>query len=184
MVSFQVIFIIKYVIGVLLWLTAKTRAILLSPFIPYIVLFCRTLETSNPEYLDTLSSVVETLNLLPTDLPKPYRMQLKVFKAMYEVACDYINANRHGGRLISQKMAGIVPSVGDMSSVMESGSSFGAMLNLQNSDHGTISMLDGVYPHDSLQLHEQSSQMVDSGLELGTWMDHNQRVYTMLEDIF
>ena len=109
-------------------------------------------------------------------------MQLKVFKAMYEVACDYINANRQEGQLISQRIAEIVPDVGNLNGMVEPGSSFGAMLNLLNNEHGSIDMLGGLYPHGS-RLHQQSSQMVDSGLELGAWMDHSQKVYIMLEDV-
>lgn len=162
----------------------KSRAILLSPFIPYIVLFCRTLETSDPAYLDSLSSVVEILNLLPADLPKPYRVQLKVFQAMYEVACDYVNANRQGGRSISQRVAEVVPTVRDMNSMVQPGSQFGAMLNLQDIEGGTIDMMGEAYLHNSSRTHPQQPSMVDSGLELGMWMDHNQRVFTMLEDIY
>lgn len=102
---------------------------------------------------------------------------------MYEVACDYINANGQGGQLVSQRISEILPDVGDMDSMVEPDSSFGAMLNLQNSEHGTIDMLGEMYPHSS-RLNQQYSQMVDSGLELGTWMDHNQRVFTMIEDNF
>lgn len=68
--------------------------------------------------------------------------------------------------------------------MMQPGSQFGAMLNPQDNESGTIDMMGEAYLHNSSSTYPQQPSMVDSGLELGMWMDHNQRVFTMLEDIY
>ena len=67
-----------------------------SPFVPFIVLFCRSIETSNPVYLEQLASVIEVLQLAPKSLPEVYRKQLRLFKLMYDVANQYIAAQAEG----------------------------------------------------------------------------------------
>lgn len=71
------------------------RAFLSSPFIPYIVVFCRVFETCEPVHLEKLASVVKALCLLPQELPEANKHQLRVFKSMYDVAYNYLHANKH-----------------------------------------------------------------------------------------
>jgi hypothetical protein len=164
-----------------------SRALLSAPFIPFVVLFCRTLETSSSEYLETLSSVVETLSLLPPDLPTAYKVQLKVFKAMYKVACDYINANGKK-QLMGQTFPGFSldrPLAG-MDGAAGSTSSFSMMHHVQNDGQGAMipfSTLGGVHLNSSEEVNI-GIETGDSGAELGLWLDQNQRMFGMFEDMF
>ncbi|KAJ4313470.1 hypothetical protein N0V84_009395 [Fusarium piperis] len=63
-----------------------------SPFIPFIVLFCHMIETSDPSDLSCLRDLVQTLETVIE--PSQYSMcqkQLSIFKALYDVAVKYFN---------------------------------------------------------------------------------------------
>lgn len=75
-------------------LVTRIGAILLLPFVPFVVILCHTLETCKSSHLETLSSVIDTLALFPTNLPKPYKVQIMISKAMYEVVCDYVTSRQ------------------------------------------------------------------------------------------
>ena len=68
------------------------RSLLSAPFVPFIVIFCHTIETSNPAYLSKLASLVSTLKVAAPDLPTAYQKQCAIFALMYEVAVKYVEA--------------------------------------------------------------------------------------------
>ncbi|KAF5552562.1 ATPase [Fusarium phyllophilum] len=50
------------------------------PLVPFMVLFCHAIETCDPTHLEPLAAVVETIDMIPADLPNVYRKQLHLFK--------------------------------------------------------------------------------------------------------
>uniref|UniRef100_A0A0B7KG76 Xylanolytic transcriptional activator regulatory domain-containing protein n=1 Tax=Bionectria ochroleuca TaxID=29856 RepID=A0A0B7KG76_BIOOC len=79
-------------------------ALLQSPFTPFIVLFCHIIETSDPSDLECLKRLVEILEIAAST-PKNVicERQLRLFKALYEVAIKYFDIKaqttqaEHGG---------------------------------------------------------------------------------------
>ena len=165
------------------------RAIFTAPFIPFIVLFCRTLETSNPEYLDILAAVIETFTLLPLELPKACKVQLRVFKAMHEVACEYIKASEQN-TLGTQRLLETVPNkaFGSFNATSSSSWTLGTMMQDAPGIGQDVMMNSGSLggPFSSASVAPRmtiTAQTSDSGAELGDWWDNNQRMFTMFEDV-
>lgn len=161
-------------------LTSSPRAILSSPFVPFIVLFCRVFETSDPVHLEKLASVIEMLQLLPAGLPEAYERQLRVFKLMYEVGCNFIKSNSNeqsAGRRLSDadfdmffREAGILPPNAAPYSNVQPHRDEGHGALVSNSGHGFQGNMAPLMP--------------DSGAELSNWFDQNHQMFRMLEDSF
>lgn len=68
------------------------RALLQSPFVPFIVLFCHIIETRNEEDLDRLGGLIGNLQSTAADsFSTSVMKELRLFKVLYDVACSYIN---------------------------------------------------------------------------------------------
>ncbi|KAM0531440.1 hypothetical protein ACHAP6_007004 [Verticillium nonalfalfae] len=64
--------------------------LLMSPFVPFTVLFCHVIQTSDPTDLEHLKSVVEVLQSMPASYVETYSKQHRLFKHFYDVACRYV----------------------------------------------------------------------------------------------
>ncbi|PLB43733.1 hypothetical protein P170DRAFT_369279 [Aspergillus steynii IBT 23096] len=68
-----------------------TYSLLESPFLPFIVLFCHIIETSSPDDLRRLGTVVETLqSTSPSAFYRACSKQFRLFSALYHVARKYV----------------------------------------------------------------------------------------------
>jgi hypothetical protein len=161
------------------------RALFASPFVPFIILFCLVMETSDPIHLGKLGSVVEALDLLPADFPNPLNRQLRLFKAMHDVACKFVEAR---SRLSAEE--GSLSMDGDFEMFLrEACVSLPAMQTPSQPDAFTSSADFGCAGSlgSALGLAEQHLQMPSSAMEnhgagLGNWFDQNQEIFRMLED--
>ncbi|KAJ9492886.1 hypothetical protein VN97_g333 [Penicillium thymicola] len=71
--------------------------ILLAPFMPFLILFCNVIETLNSSDLDQLRQLVVSLQSMAQ--PSRYSAcskQLRIFKALYDVAAKYVEAKAEG----------------------------------------------------------------------------------------
>lgn len=90
-------------------LTCICRTIAQSPFIPFIILFCHIIETSEASDLEHMRGLVETLQ--STSNSQEYNIcgkQRRLFKALYDVAAKYVEVKSRadGGQMgISWSMA-------------------------------------------------------------------------------
>lgn len=161
-------------------------ALLSSPFVPFIVIFCHVIETSAPQHLEKLAAVVETLQMLPPDYPEAYKKQLRLFKRMYDVACKYVEAGAsvplghvtqargsEGGFEAFFKEAGIalpgqalpMPDPGQPNAQMNPGVGFGVGIGgIEGTDEGL------------------AANMENPSFELGNWFDQNYQILKMMED--
>ncbi|KAH7143790.1 fungal-specific transcription factor domain-containing protein [Dactylonectria macrodidyma] len=153
-------------------------ALLSSPFVPFIVIFCHVIETAAPLHLEKLAAVVETLQMLPPDYPEAYKKQLHLFKRMYDVACKYVEAaasgQAQGGYEAFFKEAGIalpnnqmlqMPDPSQQNPQMNPGVGFGVgMGSIEGADEGLV------------------SNMENPSFELGNWFDQNYQILKMMED--
>lgn len=66
-------------------------AMLLSPFIPFNIVFCNVVETADQAGLDSLKALVDALDALSqTPRYSSCAKQLRVFKALHSVAAKYV----------------------------------------------------------------------------------------------
>lgn len=77
----------------------RCRILSSAPFIPFVVIFCHTIQAREPDGLANLQAVVELQELLPTQFLDIYGNQLRLFKLMYDVARDYINMMTSAGNV-------------------------------------------------------------------------------------
>ena len=71
--------------------------ILLAPFIPFLILFCNVVETSDSSDLDYLQRFVDTLHRM-AQYPRyaTCSKQLRILSALYDVAAKYVEAKARG----------------------------------------------------------------------------------------
>ncbi|KAL0779004.1 hypothetical protein CaCOL14_003488 [Colletotrichum acutatum] len=66
-------------------------ALLSSPFIPFIVLFCHVIETCNESDLRLLAALVDTLRSTVADsFTIGVKKEVRMFTTLYDVACSYV----------------------------------------------------------------------------------------------
>lgn len=91
--------------------------ILLAPFMPFLILFCNIIETSDSSDLDRLRQLVDGLQSMAQSPRSSARSkQLRILKALYDVAAKYVEAKAKG-------------QSGDMSSDPFTGLEMGTYLN-------------------------------------------------------
>lgn len=61
-----------------------------SPFVPYIILFCHVVETCNEGDLECLGAFIRSWQPRPAAFLVAYDKQLRLFKILYDVACNYV----------------------------------------------------------------------------------------------
>ncbi|KOS46336.1 hypothetical protein ACN38_g2692 [Penicillium nordicum] len=78
--------------------------ILLAPFMPFLILFCSVIETLNSSDMDQLQQLVVSLqSMAQSSRYSACSKQLRIFKALYDVAAKYVEAKAKGqsGEMIS-----------------------------------------------------------------------------------
>lgn len=74
-----------------IYLTWRCRTITQSPFIPFIILFCHIIETSEASDLEHMRGLVETLESTSNSRAhSTCGKQRRLFKALYDVAAKYV----------------------------------------------------------------------------------------------
>lgn len=179
-----------------------------SPFIPFIVLFCEIVETSESSDLGCLGALVETLQSASTSVHYPIcGKQFRLFKALYDVAVKYVEvkASRtddqvpdctvldYSGELSTREPAGLPQTLsvslpdsagGFQSSTMPVGS-------IASTGTKEAQLLGG-FPGYGSRVGPQTQnagfgytgfEMNPTGAELGNWFSRNQEMLIMMEDL-
>ncbi|KAL4911224.1 fungal-specific transcription factor domain-containing protein [Aspergillus multicolor] len=135
-------------------------SIIQSPFIPFIILFCHTIETSQASDLEYMRGFVESLESTSMSRQSTYDKQRRLFRALYDVAVKYIEVKtRANGGQIEMSWADATYG-SDLSSYTGVGVGMGLMGGL-----------------------DMNLEMDVSGMELWSWFSTNQSIMRMLEDI-
>ncbi|KAL6415588.1 putative C6 transcription factor [Ilyonectria robusta] len=179
-----------------------------SPFIPFIVLFCEIVETSESSDLGCLSALVETLQSASTSVHYPIcGKQFRLFKALYDVAVKYVEvkASRaddqvadctvldYTNELSTREPAGLSQTLSISLPDSTSGLQSSAMPVSSIASAGTkeAQLLGGLLGHGSrVGLQAQNAgfgytgfEMNPTGAELGNWFSRNQEMLIMMEDL-
>ncbi|KAL2831518.1 hypothetical protein BDW59DRAFT_182171 [Aspergillus cavernicola] len=180
-----------------------------SPFIPFIILFCYIIETSEASDLEHMRGLVETLE--STSDSRPHNTcgkQRRLFKALYDVAAKYVEVNSRadggpGGMswsMARQQSADTfdgTASNGLMLGTLDPGGIAGdpGMTNTADTpghipshyeaNGDGMGLVDGLAAPTALQntaFGDVDMDMDLSGAELWDWFNKNQSIMRMLED--
>ncbi|KAE8309902.1 hypothetical protein BDV41DRAFT_546384 [Aspergillus transmontanensis] len=180
-----------------------------SPFIPFIILFCHIIETSEAADLQHMKGLVETLESASNSrVHSTCSKQCRLFRALYDVAAQYveIRSRAEGGRggmswsVTRQLYADAFPgatSNGPGFGALDSGGIVGALGAMNTADAsgptashdeangGRMGLVDGLIEPTELQntgFGEVDTEMDYSGAQLWDWFNKNQAIMRMLED--
>ncbi|KAF5010962.1 hypothetical protein FDECE_2925 [Fusarium decemcellulare] len=169
-------------------------ALLLSPFIPFSILFCNIVETSDSSDLQHLGRFVEALKSLSA-VPRYARAcgrQLPIFKALHEVAAKYVEVKSkawQSGPSINDSLAGQATET----SLNNESVRHTHQVGLSRESDGSVASLVEVEPQQtaasnaSRNLADETEtdfgmEMDLSSAEIGDWFYHSQQMMRLLED--
>ncbi|UPL00271.1 hypothetical protein LCI18_011205 [Fusarium solani-melongenae] len=150
-------------------------SLLLSPFIPFNILFCNIVETCESSDLQLLARFVGALEIAST-IPRysaACRKQLPIFRSLYDVAAKYIEAK---AKVYQQQP-----------SASSTGPGLG-METVEASPSTLVGRKQAEIPKDTSQNHMNDRpddfgvEMDLSNVELGDWFYQNQQMMRLLED--
>lgn len=150
---------------------------------PFIVLFCRTFETREPDHLESLLAIVEPLENLPTDLPDAYGKQRQLFRLMYNVASKYVNGSMASSSSMTQP--GYIPDTPFEMVFADAGVPLPSQVQL---NHGiqvgqrTEMLAAGIEP--SSESFGDTVSVPNRSVELGAWFDQNQEIFRIMDESF
>ncbi|RAQ76499.1 C6 transcription factor [Aspergillus flavus] len=180
-----------------------------SPFIPFIILFCHIIETSEAADLQHMKGLVETLESASNSrVHSTCSKQRRLFRALYDVAAQYveIRSRANGGRggmswsVTRQQYADAFSSAtsnGLGFSTLDSGGTVGALGTMNPADASgpmashdkangdRVGLVDGLV--EPMELQNTAFGDIDievdySGAQLWDWFNKNQAIMRMLED--
>ncbi|KZL76750.1 fungal specific transcription factor [Colletotrichum tofieldiae] len=160
-------------------------ALLSSPFVPFTVLFCYVVQTSNPTDLHYLGAVVETLQSVPPSFSDSCSKQLRLFKILYDVACKYVQikvssrSNRSGDSFDAVDGEGELANAFHLGRIGIPGSNEGDPDPIARATNIHEPTTDGF---ETLQMGQESIPVMDSeGAQLGDWFYQNYQMFGLLE---
>ena len=162
------------------------RALLLSPFVPFIVIFCHSIETCNRSDLELLGSTIETLKSVSIDLfSSGARKELHLFQALHDAAYKYHEAKNSGADVrlgqwatpaslvpspAGQQTAAITPASNIASQTQAIGRPFSEVTEWNAECFG---------PSGGLNM-----EVDPYGAQLGNWLHMNSQMTKALEDCY
>ncbi|KAF4295987.1 hypothetical protein KXW28_003461 [Aspergillus fumigatus] len=158
-----------------------------SLFVPYIILFCHTIEISEATDLAHMKSLVEALESTSSvGAQRTCDKQRRLIKALYDVAATYVEVKSRadGGQAgISWSMAAEQPYACEpFTNTTSTGVGLGTFMG----DPGTTTSTSGVSPgHTALShiaLEDMDMEIDLAGAQLWDWFNKNQLIMKMLED--
>lgn len=169
-----------------LTLLCFSRALLHSPFIPFIVIFCHIIETCNKNDLDLLESVINTLQSATHRIPSSgVRKEYRLFKALYDAACSYVEARVSKVDFEIHSLANTSFPAAVLSPVNQEPVNLMPRSNLQSSQMTTRMSVDEAaqWMPDSFGTPDEVG--VDQyGAQLGNWLHMNNQMTRALEDSY
>lgn len=150
-------------------------SLLLSPFIPFNILFCNIVETCESSDLQLLARFVGALELASA-IPRysaACHKQLPIFRSLYDVAAKYIEAK---AKVYQQHPSASTTAAGLGMETVEASPS--ALARTKQSNMPKDTSQDGMNDRPD----EFGVEMDLSSVELGDWFYQNQQMMRLLED--
>ncbi|KAG2027526.1 hypothetical protein GB937_001272 [Aspergillus fischeri] len=161
-------------------------ALLHSPFVPFIVIFCHIIETCDKNDLGLLESVIKTLQSATDSVPSSgVRKEYHLFKALYDAACSYIEARLSKANIGFRLWANTSSSAALLSPAHQQPVILTPMSNLQSSQTTARMSLDGTDEWMPQSFETPGGAEVDQyGAQLGNWLHMNDQMTRALEDSY
>ncbi|RFN47656.1 fungal specific transcription factor [Fusarium flagelliforme] len=161
-------------------------ALLLSPFVPFIVIFCHSIETCNKSDLELLNSIIETLQAASTDLfSSGAKRELHLFKALHDAAYKYHEAKNSKADVrfgAWATPASLIPSPADQQAAATTPTSnFASQTNTIGRPFGEAS---GWNPECFGPSGAFNTEVDQYGAQLGNWLHMNSQMTKALEDSY
>lgn len=189
-------------------LTWRCRTITQSPFIPFIILFCHIIETSEASDLEHMRGLVETLeSTSDSRAHNTCGKQRRLFKALYDVAAKYVEVKSRadggqGGMSWSMAQQQYADAFAGTTSdglglgTLDSGGIVGApgtntadapshMASHNEANEDGMGLVNGLVGPTAMQntvFGDVDMEMDLSGAQLWDWFNKNQSIMRMLED--
>lgn len=161
-----------------------------SPFIPFIIIFCRVIETSSASDLAHMESLVETLESTSNSgVDSTCDKQRRLFRALYDVAATYVEVktradSTQAGISWSTAAQNLYTDVDAFSTSTESNSvGLGANTTGDASGHIPSSSHTDAASFPNALFGDMDLGMDLSGAQLWDWFNKNQSMMRMLEDL-
>ncbi|RKK11956.1 hypothetical protein BFJ71_g3680 [Fusarium oxysporum] len=160
-------------------------AIIGWPFVPFVVMFCNTIETRDSTRLAELLGVIEPLKAIQSILPTTYKKQLRLLMVMYDVASKYLDSRSD----MAQTMGFPLDTPFNLlfSQVGMSVPSHDAQMQQdinESRDYNIPEQTATLGTSQATQMDYQGLQNIDYGSQLGHWFEYNQQVLQALEGNF
>ncbi|KAL4995082.1 hypothetical protein BDV10DRAFT_175583 [Aspergillus recurvatus] len=165
-------------------------SIIQSPFIPFIILFCHVIETSEASDLVRMRSFVESLESTSTSRAHSiYDKQHRLFKALHDVAAKYVEVkSRSGNEQKGMSMSWPITrqysdAFAGTPSTLDPGGITGSPGTMNTADVPGPMPSHGEVTAEGMGLFGDVDMEMDfSGAELWDWFNKNQSIMRMLED--
>ncbi|KAH7205588.1 fungal-specific transcription factor domain-containing protein, partial [Fusarium oxysporum] len=160
-------------------------AIIGWPFVPFVVMFCNTIETRDSTRLAELLSVIEPLKTIQSILPTTYKKQLRLLMVMYDVASKYLGSRSDMAQTMGFPLD--IPFNLLFSQVGMSVPSHDAQMQQDINESRDYNIPEQTAPlgtSQATQMDYQGLQNIDYGSQLGHWFEYNQQVLQALEGNF
>ncbi|KAL5584268.1 hypothetical protein FOVSG1_013657 [Fusarium oxysporum f. sp. vasinfectum] len=164
------------------------QALIHSPFVPFIVVFCHIIETGDKNGLDLLESVIKTLQpVTDSAFSSGAKKEFHLFKALYDAARNYLEARLSKvsigfGSWENASSSAHVPSPAHQQPVLLT-----PIFNLRNSQTSVSASLEGTAEWMDQQVEVPGSMDTDIdqyGAQLGNWLHMNNQMTRALEDSY
>ncbi|KAJ4032082.1 hypothetical protein NW753_013391 [Fusarium oxysporum] len=164
------------------------QALIHSPFVPFIVVFCHIIETGDKNGLDLLESVIKTLQpVTDSAFSSGAKKEFHLFKALYDAARNYLEARLSKvsigfGSWENASSSAHVPSPAHQQPALLT-----PILNLPNSQTSLSASLEGTAEWMAQQMEVPGSMDTDIdqyGAQLGNWLHMNNQMTRALEDSY
>ncbi|KAG7426904.1 putative transcriptional regulatory protein [Fusarium oxysporum f. sp. raphani] len=164
------------------------QALIHSPFVPFIVVFCHIIETGDKNGLDLLESVIKTLQpVTDSAFSSGAKKEFHLFKALYDAARNYLEArlskvNIGFGSWENASSSAHVPSPAHQQPALLT-----PVFNLPNSQTSLSASLEGTAEWMAQQMEVPGGMDTDIdqyGTQLGNWLHMNNQMTRALEDSY
>lgn len=158
------------------------RTILYAPFVPFIVIFCHVIETTDLTDLDRLHSFVASLDPAIKLSEATARLQ-RLFQVLYNVALKYVEIRASREQVsVGREFDTYLNALGFGPGIGGSEIGFGEMSNPGNmtfqglpTDQNMLTSGPEVFAADEVAMPQQ-------GIMLGEWYYSNQQMLGLLEE--
>lgn len=164
------------------------RALIHSPFVPYVVVFCHIIETGDRNGLGLLESVIKTLQPATNSVfSSGARKEFHLFKALYDAARRYLEARLSKDSISVGSWENACSSAYVPAPIHQQPALVTPVLNLPNSQtsiSASLVVTEGWIPQQYETPGDMNADIDHYGAQLGNWLHMSNQMTRALEDSY